>query len=313
MKYLDIHQTDMKASNIVLGCMRLCQLDEKAAEKYILKSLDLGINFYDHANIYGGNGLCESIFGKILKNNPSIREKMIIQTKCGIHRNYEAGFTYFDFSKEHILESVDESLERLQTDYIDVLLLHRPDTLFVPEEVNEAFNELKKSGKVCHFGVSNQTPMQVELLQSGCDEKLLFNQLQFSVVHTPMLDHGLTMNMAIDHSVDRTGSILEYSRLKKMTVQAWSPFQTRMFEGSYIGDTKEFKELNLLLEELAKKYNTNVNAIAVAFILRHPANMQVILGTMNEKRLVESCEGSEIVLTREEWYQLYKAAGNPIV
>lgn len=305
MKKIQLSNTGIYASNIVMGCMRINQISINEAETLIKTALDEGINFFDHADIYGG-GDCESRFAEAIGMNPTIREKMFIQTKCGITNGH------FDFSKEHIIKSVEGSLKRLKTDYLDVLLLHRPDTLMEPEEVAEAFNTLQAAGKVRHFGVSNQNPMQMELLSKYISQKLVANQLQLSVAHTPMIKSGLTVNMAIDQGINREGSVLEYCRLKDVTIQAWSPFQKGFFDGVFLEDRENYAELNKLIDELAEQYHVTNTAIAVAFITRHPANMQVILGTTKPQRMKDSCKGSDIKLTRDEWYRMFKAAGNII-
>ncbi|MFF2090562.1 aldo/keto reductase family oxidoreductase [Paenibacillus sp. NPDC058174] len=305
MKYIDIANTDLKVSNLILGLMRIKQLSLTEAEKLIRTAMDEEINFFDHADIYGPSyGECESYFAEAIQMNASIREKMILQSKCGIRKGY------FDFSKAHILESTDGILKRLNTEYLDILLLHRPDALVEPEEVAEAFEELHKSGKVRYFGVSNQNPAQIELLQKYVKQKLVVNQLQFSIAHTPLVDAGIAVNMNIDQSVNRDGSILDYSRLNEITVQAWSPFQKGFFNGPFLGDLENYPELNEVINSIAAKYDVTNTAIAVAWITRHPANIQVVLGTTNVQRLIDSCKGSDIPLTRQEWYQIYTAAGN---
>lgn len=304
MKKIELGNSGLHASEISLGCMRMDQLSKQEANRMIQLALDLGIDFFDHADIYGG-GKSEEIFADAIQMSPSIRSKMILQTKCGIRKGF------FDFSKEHILSSVEGSLKRLKTDYIDILLLHRPDALVEPEEVAEAFNELKQSGKVRYFGVSNHNPMQIELLKKYVDQKLIINQLQLSLMFTPMIDAGLNVNMKHDPATVRDGSILDYSRLHDMTIQPWSPFQYGFFEGVFV-DNEKFPEVNQKLQEYAEKYNTNKSAIAIAWILRHPAKMQPIIGTMNPDRLKQIAEASNVRLTREEWYDLYRAAGNTL-
>jgi predicted oxidoreductase len=303
MKYINIANTDLKVSNIIMGNMRLPQLSLQNAEALIRTAMEEGINFFDHADIYG-KGKSEEMFSDAIQMNPSIREKMVIQSKCGIRSGY------FDFSKEHILGSVDGILKRLKTEYLDILLLHRPDPLMEPEEVAEAFEELRNSGKVRYFGVSNFNPAQIELLQKYLPQKLVVNQLQFSIAHTPIIDSGIALNMKIDQSVNRDSSVLEYCRLHDITIQAWSPFQHGFFEGPFIGDLERFPKLNEVLDALAEKYGVTNTSIATAWITRHPANIQVVLGTTNPERLSDGCKGSDIKLTREEWYQIYKAAGN---
>ena len=304
MKNIRIGNGELTASEISLGCMRISNLSKNEASELINAALEEGINFFDHADIYGG-GKSEEIFADAVGMKPSIREKMIIQTKCGIRDGY------YDFSKEHIMNSVEGSLKRLKTEYIDILLLHRPDTLMEPEEVAEAFDMLHSSGKVRYFGVSNHNPMQIELLSRYLNQKIIVNQLQLSIVHTGMIDSGLNVNMKIDSSIDRDGSILEYCRLKDITIQAWSPFQYGFFEGVFI-DNPKFPELNAKLQEIARKWHVTSSAIAIAWILRHPAKIQPIVGTTNSERLKDICKASEVKLTREEWYEIYRAAGNKL-
>ena len=291
------------ASEISLGCMRISGLEPKAAENLVRTALDEGINFFDHADIYG-RGRSEEVFAQAVGMCPSVREKMLIQTKCAIHDGI------YDFSKEHILRSVEGSLRRLKTDDVDFLLLHRPDTLMEPEEVAEAFDVLRRSGKVRHFGVSNQKPLQMELLNRALDgEKLLIDQLQFSVCHTGMVDSGLNVNMKNSAAQDMDGSVLEYCRLNNVTIQPWSPFQYGFFEGVFIGSDR-YPELNAVLDRIAEERGVTSSAVAIAWILRHPARMQPIVGTTNAARLKEICAASRVELSRAEWYEIYKAAGN---
>ena len=291
------------ASEISLGCMRISGLEPKAAENLVRTALDEGINFFDHADIYG-RGRSEEVFAQAVGMCPSVREKMLIQTKCAIHDGI------YDFSKEHILRSVEGSLRRLKTDYVDFLLLHRPDTLMEPEEVAEAFDVLRRSGKVRHFGVSNQKPLQMELLNRALDgEKLLIDQLQFSVCHTGMVNSGLNVNMKNSAAQDMDGSVLEYCRLNNVTIQPWSPFQYGFFEGVFIGSDR-YPELNAVLDRIAEERGVTSSAVAIAWILRHPARMQPIVGTTNAARLKEICAASRVELSRAEWYEIYKAAGN---
>ena len=215
----------------------------------------------------------------------------------------------FDFSREHILESVEGSLAALQTDYLDMLLLHRPDALVEPDEVAAAFDELHTAGKVRNFGVSNQTPGQMELLKKSVRQPLSVNQVQLSVTHAPLIAAGIAANMeGLDQSIDRDNGILDYSRLHDITLQAWSPFQKKFFDGTFIGDSG-YKELNVALDELAAKYGVTPSTIAVAWITRHPANMQVVTGSTKPERILEAAAGSDLPLERAEWYRLFQAAG----
>ena len=302
MKKISMANGNITASEIGLGCMRIADLDKKKVNNLINTALDCGINFFDHADIYG-KGKSEEIFSKSISLTPSLREKIIIQSKCAIRPGM------YDYSKEHILNSVDGILKRLKTDYLDILLLHRPDTLMEPEEVSEAFEKLYNEGKVRNFGVSNHNSMQIELLNKYLKNKITINQLQFSIMHTGIIDSGLNVNMKNSPSIDRDSSILEYCRLNDITIQAWSPYQYGFFEGTFI-DNPKFPELNKKLKELAEKYNVSSTAIATAWILRHPAKIQTIVGTTNENRLKDICTASNVNLTRQEWYEIYLSAGN---
>ncbi|WP_339243279.1 aldo/keto reductase [Paenibacillus sp. FSL F4-0243] len=302
VKKISVANCVLDVSQISLGCMRIADLSAKEADTHVHSALELGIDFFDHADIYA-DGKAEEVFAGVLQNNPGMRDKMLIQTKCGIRKGY------FDFSKEHILQSVEGSLKRLKTDYIDVLLLHRPDTLFEPEEVAEAFDILESKGLVKHFGVSNQNPLQIELLKKNVKQPLLFNQLQLSIMFTGMIDTGFNVNMTNSGSVVHDGGILEYSRLHDMTIQPWSPFQYGFFEGVFL-DNDKFPELNEVINRLAAEKEVTNTAIAIAWILRHPANMQPVVGTTNTQRLRDIAKASDITLTRPEWYEIYRAAGN---
>lgn len=304
MKSIHVAGTDLDVSEISLGCMRISGMPKQEIADLIHTALDEGVTFFDHADIYGG-GQSEAKFAEALDMTPRLRETMHIQSKCGIRQGM------FDFSKEHILEAVDGSLKRLRTDYLDVLLLHRPDTLVEPEEVAEAFTILQDSGKVKYFGVSNQNPMQIELLAKFVKQKIAFNQLQLSITNTGMIDAGINVNMEIDPSIDRDGSILDYCRLKDITIQPWSPFQYGFFEGVFL-DNPKFPELNKTIDAIAAAKGVANTAIAIAWLLRHPARMQPIVGTTNSQRLKDICKASDITLSRQEWYEIYRAAGNKL-
>lgn len=295
---------EQKVSAIALGCMRISALDQPALSRHIHTALDAGINFFDHADIYGG-GQCESDFGRLLAAEPGLRERMILQSKCGIRPNQ------YDFSKEHILQSIEGILSRLGTDRLDLLLLHRPDALMEPEEVAEAFSALEASGKVLRFGVSNFTARQIELLQPALKQKLVVNQMQFGLMCSGLVDHGICANTEFPHAGDRDGEVLDYCRLHGVTIQAWSPFQYGFFEGVFL-DNPKFPELNAKLQEVADRYEVSKQAMATAWILRHPAKMQVIAGTTNAQRLADLCTACQVDLSREDWYALYLAAGNKL-
>lgn len=304
MKRIKIGKNAFDASQIALGCMRIHALSQKEAETLIQTALDEGIDFFDHADIYGG-GESEEVFAAAARLNDDRRQKIKLQSKCGIRKGY------YDFSRQHILDSVYGSLKRLKTDYLDVLLLHRPDTLMEPEEVAEAFSILHERGKVRYFGVSNHNPMQIELLKKTIDQPLIANQLQLSLAHSVMIDSGLNVNMRNEAAINRDGSVLEYCRLHDITIQPWSPLQSGFFEGVFLGSEK-YVELNKKIKELAGQYHVSETAIAIAWLMRHPAGFQPIVGTTSPTHLRNICEASRVTLGREEWYQLYLAAGNTL-
>lgn len=304
MKQITLKQTGLHIPAIAIGCMRISAVEEQALVELIHYCIEEGLNFFDHADIYGG-GASEIAFSKAFKQTGLKREDIMLQSKCGIKPGI-----MFDFSKDYILEAVDGILKRLDTDYLDLLVLHRPDALVEPEEVAEAFDTLHTLGKVRRFGVSNHKPMQIELLKKYVKQPIEVNQLQMSLPVSQMIANGLEVNMQTDGAIDRDGSVLDYCRLKDITIQAWSPFQYGFFEGVYIGNNEKFPELNKALEELAEKYQTTPTGIATAWMLRHPAKIQMISGSTNLKRISEMVEGSNILLTREEWYKLYLSAGH---
>ena len=302
MRTMKLGSSALDVPVVAVGCMRINSLDSKDAEHFVRSAMEIGANFFDHADIYG-TGTCEEIFADAVQMNPQVRENLILQSKCGIRKGM------FDFSKEHILNSVDGILQRLRTEYLDVLLLHRPDALVEPEEVAEAFDQLEREGKVRHFGVSNQNPNQIALLKKYVKQPLVANQLQMSITNTTMIDSGINVNMENDAAVNRDGGILDYCRLHDITIQPWSPFQYGFFEGVFLGNEK-FPELNAKIDEIAAKYGVSNTTIAIAWLLRHPAQMQPVTGTMNIERLQDCVKASEVHLTRPEWYEIYRAAGN---
>lgn len=304
MKTIQLGRSGLDVPTVAIGCMRINRLEQKDAATFIRTALEAGANFFDHADIYGA-GACESQFAAAIDMNSTIRESMILQSKCGIRTGE------FDFSREHILASVDGSLKRLKTDYLDVLLLHRPDALVEPEEVAEAFDRLQQSGKVRHFGVSNQKPMQIRLLQKYLHQPIVANQLQLSITNATMISNGVHVNMYDDTAIDRDGSILDFCRLEDITIQPWSPFQYGYFEGVFLGND-QFPELNQVIDHIAETYAVQPETIAIAWLLRHPANMQPVIGTMNIDRMLACVKAAEIRLTRTEWYEIYRAAGNTL-
>lgn len=307
MRYIKFGKRQKEVSEVVLGLMRISEMTVDQVEDLIESALAVGINAFDIADCYG-HGKCEQILGEVLKRRPDLREKMWIQSKCGIRMEE---FTYFDFSKEHILEAVDGILERLNVDYIDSLLLHRPDALMEPAEIAEAFDLLKSQGKVIDFGVSNQNPMMMTLIQKDVNQPLVANQLQLSAAFTPSFDAGFHVNMKQEAGIVRDSSIFEYCRLHDVVIQAWSVLRFDYFGGVFLGSEK-YPELNHVLNRLAEKYHVSPSAVAIAWVLRYPAKMQAVIGTTKKARVAEAAKAAEIQLTRKEWYEIYLAAGNDL-
>ena len=305
MRYITIGQDDKELSEIVLGMMRIKDKSVKEVEELVETALSVGINAFDLADIYG-RGRCEELLGLVLKNRPDLREEMWIQSKCGIRIEE---FTYFDFSKDYIIKSVDGILQRLKIDHLDSLLLHRPDALMESDQVAEAFDLLYKQGKVRDFGVSNQNPMMMELLKKDVKQPLAVNQLQLSAAFTPGFESGFHVNMEDSQAAMRDGSIFEYCKLHDVVIQAWSVLQFGYFKGNFVGNEK-FQALNQVLDRLAIKYGVTSSTIAISWILRYPAKMQAVVGTTNPKHLREVSQAGNFSLTRKEWYEIYLAAGN---
>ncbi|WBU37929.1 aldo/keto reductase [Homoserinibacter sp. YIM 151385] len=306
MKTLPIPALGRSASSVVLGLMRIAELDDEQIRTLVRTAIDHGVDVFDHADIYGGERhRCEERFGESGAIPAASRGDVIIQSKVGIRPGM------FDFSYEHIIRTVDESLAALRTDYLDLLLLHRPDTLVEPEEVARAFSELQAAGKVRAFGVSNHTPGQIELLRRSLPMPIAVNQVQLSITHAPIIAQGLAANMAgLDQSIDRDGGMLDYARLHDITLQAWSPFQKGFFDGVFVGDREAYPELNTALDEIAAAHGITPTGVAVAWIARHPAGIQTVLGTTRPERVAESAAGGGVQLSREEWYRLTTAAGH---
>lgn len=305
MRYITLGQDDKELSEIVLGMMRIKDKSVKEVEELVETALSIGINTFDLADIYG-RGRCEELLGLVLKNRPDLREEMWIQSKCGIRIEE---FTYFDFSKDYIIKSVDGILQRLKIDHLDSLLLHRPDALMESNQVAEAFDLLYKQGKVRNFGVSNQNPMMMELLKKDVKQPLAVNQLQLSAAFTPGFESGFHVNMEDSQAAMRDGSIFEYCKLYDVVIQAWSVLQFGYFKGNFVGNEK-FQALNQVLDRLAIKYGVTSSTIAISWILRYPAKMQAVVGTTNPKHLREVSQAANFSLTRKEWYEIYLAAGN---
>jgi predicted oxidoreductase len=307
MKIVPLGPAGLTAPNVVLGLMRIADKTDEQIRSLVTTARDAGIDFFDHADVYGSDlHQCEERFAEAMQLTPSERSEIVLQTKAGIVPDGP----YFDFSYQHLVSSAEASLRALRTDYLDILLLHRPDALVEPEEVARAFDELETSGKVRAFGVSNQTPRQIDLLKTAVQQPIIANQLQLSITHAPIVAQGVAANMAgLDQSVTLDGGgILDYCRINKITVQAWSPFQAGFFTGPFLG-AAEYAELNAVIDRLAGHYDVPPIAIATAWITRHPAQMQVVLGTTTPERVAGAAQGSDIPLTHPEWYELFRAAG----
>ncbi len=305
MKYLTLGKSGQKVSQLALGLMRSSLYEADAMQALLEKATELGVNFVDHADIYAWKNCAEEVYGRVMLQAPHLKDKFIVQTKCGICRGY------YDFSYEHITESVNTSLKRMNIDSIDVLLLHRPDALMEPEEVARAFDDLEAAGKVKQFGVSNMNPGQIENLKRCVRQELVANQLQLSVTHAPMIDAGFFVNTTDERALVRDGGILEYAQIHGMTIQAWSILQAGWEQGTFL-DNPDYKELNQVLERLSQKYKITKSAVAVAWILRHPARIQPITGTVNPVHLEELTKAFDINMTRQEWYEVYQAGGRKI-
>lgn len=309
MKTYTLPPSGLTVPAVVAGMMRIQDRSDAEVRALYDAARGAGVDFFDHADIYGAGDFhgCEARFAEALRLTASERSEIVLQTKAGIVKQ-----GYFDFSYEHLIRQAEGSLAALRTDHLDLLLLHRPDALVEPEEVARAFDELEASGKVRHFGVSNHTPGQIELLRRHVRQPLVVNQLQLSITHAPMIAQGLAMNMAgLDQSVSRDLGVLDYCRLHDITVQAWSPFQAGFFDGVFLGDER-YPELNAVVERLAARHGVAPEAIAVAWITRHPARPQVVLGTTNPGRLSAASAGADVELSRPEWYELTRAAGHRV-
>jgi predicted oxidoreductase len=305
MRTMSLGTSQLQVPVVAVGCMRMDAVPLSEAERFVQTALDEGANFFDHADVYGETASSEAMFAKAVHMSSSVRDRILLQSKCGLRDDM------YDFSKAHILQAVDGSLKRLNTEYLDVLLLHRPDALVEPEEVAAAFDVLERSGKVRHFGVSNHKPMQIDLLKKFVRQPIVANQLQLSITNATMIAQGLNVNMENALAVDRDGSVLDYCRLHDITIQPWSPFQYGFFDGVFLGNDS-FPELNRVIDEVAARHQVSNTTIAIAWILRHPAHMQPIIGTMNRRRLQDCLKASDVQLSRQEWYGILQAAGTPL-
>lgn len=311
MKTIPLGSTTVAIPAVALGVMRMAEKSREEAARIVSTAIDSGMTFFDTADCYSA-GESSRRLGQALEDLSVERDSVMIQTKFGIFRDPAShSITRYDFSRRHLVAALDDELRNLRTDHVDLVLLHRPDTLVDLDDLAAAFDDIAQAGKARWFGVSNVSPMQIKLLQGAVPQRLQVNQLQFGLGHTGMIRQEFHVNMEDGASVDHDGGLLSYCRLHHLTIQAWSPFQYGFFEGVFLGSPK-FPALNARLEVLAQKYGVDPSAIAVAWILRHPAGMQVLLGSMTPDRLMRMVAGAEIRLEAQEWYDLYIAAGNDL-
>lgn len=296
MEKKKLHPDGPEFSRMITGVWRWKELSTSAIERLIHQSVDAGITTFDHADIYGDYS-CEEQFGVVLKGNSSLRKKIQLVTKCGIkllsEKRPEHHVKHYDTSRRHIINSVEQSLKNLHTDYLDLLLLHRPDPLMHPEEVAEAFGLLKQNGKVLHFGVSNFTPTQFEMLQSYVHDPLVTNQVELSLFQHQALFDG-TVDVLMKHHV---------------SLMAWSPLGGGKFFSSSGGDDA----VNMPLEKVASQYKCSVSQLLLAWLLRHPSGILPILGTTNPDRIQEGADAININLDRQDWFEMLKVVtGNDV-
>ncbi|MCP8970394.1 aldo/keto reductase [Ectobacillus ponti] len=319
MKQTPLQKRGIAADRIVLGCMGLGgtwdnspETNEQVleAERAIDAALESGIRMFDHADIYK-MGKAEIVFGQALKNRPYIREQLVIQSKCGIRFAEGEMPGRYDFSKEHILSSVDGILSRLGMEYLDILLLHRPDPLMEPEEVAEAFAKLKESGKVRHFGVSNMNASQIKLLQHYLPDPLVVNQLQMNLHHIGWLEEGVLVNQQAGTSFSFPESLLAHCQLENIQIQAWAPLAGGLYSGRELsGQPESVLQTKKLVHRMAAEKETSAEAIVLGWLMRHPAMIQPVIGTTKPERIRSSVDAIRIAeqMTREEWYSLYVAS-----
>ena len=323
MRSYRIPHSDLEVSRIAYGCMDLggswdhnpptAALRSRAAG-LLATALEQGITLFDHADIYT-HGKSEALFGEALRQLPGARDSMVLQSKCGIRfpddpRAGDPG--RYDFSRQHILAAVEGSLRRLGTDRLDILLLHRPDALVEPEEVAGAFAHLHQSGKVRHFGVSNHGSAQIALLQQHLDQPLVVNQLELNIVHSQLIDDGVSANQESDRYAGAAGT-LDYCRLHEVMVQAWSPLARGNLIAPRAKADHRVRKAARMVAALARARRTSKEAVALAWLLKHPARIQPIVGTTSRERLIACCRSDGLELSREEWYALFAAGrGAPV-
>lgn len=320
MKKMPLERRGISDSRLVLGCMGLGGSWDRAdayteqhvrqAEEAVEAALSIGITMYDHADIYTV-GKAESVFGQVLKKQPKLREQIVIQSKCGIRLTDGILPARFDFSKEHILSSVDGILERLGTEYLDVLLLHRPDPLMEPDEIAEAFTKLKLSGKVRNFGVSNMSPGQIRFLQRTLPDPLVVNQLEMSLARHDFLNQGIHVNQKAGLADNFAEGLMEFMQTEDIQIQAWGPLAQGKFSGKPSEKASESEiKTAALVQKLAEQNDTTTEAIVLGWLMRHPARIQPVIGTVNAARIIACKDAARQadLMTRDQWYTLYASA-----
>jgi predicted oxidoreductase len=295
MKHLNLKSTTINTSRLIYGCMRISgentPADKNKGKLALSAALEAGYNHFDHADIYGG-GHCESLFGEWLSEltqaTPSIREQLIITSKAGIRANPQR----YDFSPRYLTTSVENSLQRLNVDYLDMFLLHRPDYLFNAEQVAQTFQQLKASGKVKHFGVSNFSPAQVNLLQSALDEPLLVNQIEVNIHNISSLSDG-----SLDQCQQFGITPIAWCPLGGVAYPAWGNTFT----------TDDEKRIEIELARQAEQYNCMPWQLILAWLLKHPANICPIIGSTTPERIVAAKKALTIDYKHADWYRLLEA------
>jgi predicted oxidoreductase len=317
MKPIPLQKRGINASQLVLGCMRMgggwdqspiTEEHYREGREAVEAALQIGINMFDHADIYTA-GKAERVFAQVLKERPGLREQIIIQSKCGIRFADDTNPHRFDFSEGHILSSVDGILERLGIEYLDILLLHRPDPLVEPEEVASALRRLKESGKVRHFGVSNMSQGQIKLLQAYCDEPFVANQLEMSLLKHGFVDTAVSVNQETARDNVFPEGTMEFCRLENIQLQSWGPLAQGRYSGRALeSESESVVNTAKLVQQLANEKSTTAEAIVLAWLMTHPAGIQPVIGTINTERIRACKDANELRLSREEWYALYRSS-----
>ncbi|MEV6693757.1 aldo/keto reductase [Micromonospora sp. NPDC051196] len=308
--------TDIRTHRLIYGCMGLGggwdhqpygapEID--AAEAAIAAALEIGITAFDHADIYR-QGKSEAVFGEVLSRTPGLRARILLQTKCGIHLPSDTRPGYYDLRGTHIRHSVEQSLTRLRTDVIDVLLLHRPDPLADPEDVAEALTALHRQGLVRHFGVSNMAAAQIAYLQAHLDLPLVVNQLQMSLADRDWLEAGVLVNTSPAAELGFPLGTVEHCRLNRIGVQAWGPLARGRLTGA--AQTPAQQATAEHVAALADQHGTTPETILLWWLQRHPARIVPVIGTARPER-IRACADTvrrEPELTHEQWYELWLTA-----